>query len=282
MSTILVRAPEGAPLYFITHIHDITERRQTEDRVRQLNRELEAAVVQLEAANKELETFSYSVSHDLRAPLRSMDGFSQALLEDYRDRLDEEGKDALKRIRAASQRMGYLIDDLLKLSRVTRSELHLEPLNLSQLAQGIIKELSQAEPNRTVAVVVAPDLQATGDARLLRILLANLLGNAWKFTAHQPAPKIELGVLDNSSGPRPPTSNPRCPVFYVRDNGAGFDMAYVNKLFTAFQRLHGAEEFSGSGIGLATAQRIALRHGGKIWAQGTPGQGATFYFTLAP
>jgi PAS domain S-box-containing protein len=275
VSTILLRTPEGAPLYFITHIHDITERRQTEDRVRQLNRELEATVARLKTVNQELESFSYSVSHDLRAPLRSLDGFSQALLDDCRDRLDAQGQDYFNRVRAASQRMAQLIDDLLKLSRVTRSELHIESVNLTELARSVLLEIRQVEPDRTVAVTIAPGLQANGDARLLRILLINLLGNAWKFTSRRPGATIEFGILDNA-----PTPSPLTPVFYIRDNGAGFDMAYVGKLFAPFQRLHGAAEFPGSGIGLATAQRIVLRHGGRIWAKGTPGKGASFFFTL--
>jgi len=217
----------------------------------------------------------------------ALDGFSQALLDDYSRKLDPAAQDHLGRIRAASQRMAQLIDDLLKLSRVTRSELHLEPVDISELAQSVVRELSQAEPNRKVAVTITPDLPAFGDARLLRILLANLLGNAWKFTARRPDAAIEFGEIRESSSeippvPQSPAPRPLTSAFYVRDNGAGFDMAYVNKLFTPFQRLHGAEEFHGSGIGLATAQRIVLRHGGKIWAEGIPGKGATFYFTLAP
>jgi|GEM_PF-738311 PAS domain S-box-containing protein len=287
VSIFLLRTAQGTPQYFITHIFDITGRRIREERIRELNRELEKAIAQLETTNRELESFSYSVSHDLRAPLRSLDGFSQALLEDSAKQLDQSGRDHLNRIRAASQRMGQLIDDLLKLSRVTRSELHPESVNLSRLAQDIIDELSQAEPDRKITIIIAPDLHAVGDARLLRVLLANLLGNAWKFTSRRPDPVIEFGMRNADFGiPHSPFRNPHCdsrnPIFFVRDNGVGFDMTYISKLFNAFQRLHGIEDFPGSGIGLATAQRVVLRHEGQIWAQAVPDQGATFYFTLTP
>jgi signal transduction histidine kinase len=225
---------------------------------------------QLEAVNKELEAFSYSVSHDLRAPLRSIDGFSQALLEDYGDKLDPQGQDDLRRVRAATQRMAQLIDDMLNLSRVTRDEMCREELDLSALVRTIAIELRTAEPERQTDFAIADDIKANADARLLRILLENLLGNAWKFTGKRQEAKIEFGV-DRSNGN---------PVYFVRDDGAGFDMAYAGKLFGAFQRLHAMTEFKGTGIGLATVQRIAARHGGRVWAESKVEQGATFYFTL--
>ncbi|MBI4498822.1 MAG: GAF domain-containing protein [Chloroflexi bacterium] len=239
-----------------------------------LNAELEQRVVErtaaLEAANKELEAFAYSVSHDLRAPLRTIDGFSQALLEDYTDVVGDEGKDYLQRVRNASQHMARLIDDLLMLSRVTRSELHREPVDLSALARSIVAEFQERQPKRRVTVTVADGLAAEGDARLLRVALENLLGNAWKFTSKRADARIEFGV----------TRQDTTPVYYVRDNGVGFDMAYADKLFGAFQRLHSPTEFEGSGIGLATVQRVVRRHGGRIWADAAVNQGATFSFTL--
>jgi signal transduction histidine kinase len=236
------------------------------------SRELEDANHELEATNRELEAFSYSVSHDLRAPLRSIDGFSQILLEDYSEELDEEGKDYLSRVRAASQRMGRLIDDLLGLSRVTRSALRWVPVDLSAQAREIIADLCKRESERRVEVEVSDGLVAYGDARLLRVVLENLIGNAWKFTEKESEARIEFGV----------TRFTGAPVYYVSDNGAGFEMAYADKLFGAFQRLHGSEEFEGTGIGLATVQRVVHRHGGRIWAEGEVGRGATFFFTLGP
>jgi PAS domain S-box-containing protein len=224
----------------------------------------------LEAANAELKSFSYSVSHDLRAPLRAIDGFSQALVEDYADQLDEQGQAYLQRIRTASQRLGQLIDDMLKLARVTRSELHRSEVDLSAQAQAVATELQKARPRRDVELIIAPGLTAQADANLLRIVLENLLGNAWKFTSKQPRARIELGMTYHNGA----------TAYFIRDNGAGFDMAYAGKLFGAFQRLHTATEFEGTGIGLATVQRIIHRHGGRVWAEGVPGQGATFYFTI--
>jgi signal transduction histidine kinase len=236
-----------------------------------LVRRLHRRTAQLESTNKELEAFSYSVSHDLRAPLRSIDGFSLALLEDYGDRLDANGQDYLQRVRAATQRMGQLIDDLLSLARVTRSELHHEHVDLSVLTATIADELQRAHPDRQVEVIIAPGLVAHADARLLHVMLENLLGNAWKFTVKRPCATIEFGAVPCDGR----------VAYFVRDNGAGFDMAYADKLFGAFQRLHAMTEFSGTGVGLATVQRIVHRHGGRVWAEGAVEQGATFYFTLS-
>jgi PAS domain S-box-containing protein len=261
---------------------DITERkraevalRQSEQRFRQLNEELErkvaARTAALDATNRELEAFSYSVSHDLRAPLRSIDGFSQALLEDYADKLDADGKGHLQRVRASTQRMGALIDDLLNLSRVTRGEMRSEPVDLTGMAQALAAELKKSAPDREVEFVIADGLSAQGDPRLLRIVIDNLLGNAWKYTSKHPRARIEFGFAQNNGH----------SAYFVRDDGAGFDMAYADKLFGAFQRLHRQAEFSGTGIGLATVQRIMHRHGGRVWAEGEVEKGATFYFTLS-
>ncbi|WP_404783822.1 GAF domain-containing protein [Altericista sp. CCNU0014] len=252
---------------------EVLERQQAEQAVQTLNQGLQKAIVDLKAVNRELESFSYSVSHDLRAPLRSIDGFSQALLEDCSDRLDASGQDYLRRIRNATQRMGNLIDDLLNLSQVTRTEMNLEPVNLSLLVSSICTELQRSHPERQVEFVVQPGLSARADARLLQVLLMNLLNNAWKFSAKNPLARVEFGMMPAETD---------IPVYFVRDNGTGFDMAFSNKLFGPFQRLHSAIEFPGNGIGLATVQRIAHRHGGKVWAEGAVGEGATFYFTLKP
>jgi light-regulated signal transduction histidine kinase (bacteriophytochrome) len=235
------------------------------------NAELVQLTSKLEAANKELEAFSYSASHDLRAPLRSIDGFSQVLLEDYGSTMDALGQDYLQRIRMATQRMADLIDALLELSRVTRAELSRKPLDLTAMARIIAEELRRQEPARAVEFALAEDLTVSGDPRLLRVVLENLLGNAWKFTAKKEQTRIEIGSLRQPDG---------VLAYFVRDNGAGFDMQYAQKLFGAFQRLHRVGEFAGTGIGLATVQRIIHRHGGRIWAEGVVDHGATFYFTL--
>lgn len=260
---------------------DVSERKKAEQAVKTIQEELERRVIdrtaQLQAANKELEAFAYSVSHDLRAPLRSIDGFSQVLLEDYADVLDEQGKDHLNRVRRASRTMAQLIDDLLVLSRVTRREMQRETVDLSELALKVSKELQKTEPDRCVELIIEPGLAAEGDKRLLGLMLQNLLGNAWKFTGVREHPRIEFGMLDESGDDLGGNGK---PVYFVRDNGAGFEMAYVHKLFAPFQRLHRPSEFPGTGVGLATAQRIVLRHGGRIWGEGTVDGGATFYFTL--
>jgi signal transduction histidine kinase len=234
------------------------------------NRDLEETNRDLEGANRELEAFSYSVSHDLRAPLRSIEGFSQILLEDHAQGLDEEARGYLGRVRGASRRMALLIDDLLDLSRVTRSSLTRQTVNLSVLAREIAAEIEKSQPDRRVRFVIADGLAVRGDARLLRVMLENLLGNAFKFTQKEKEATVEFGAVTRNGG----------VAYYVRDNGVGFDEAYATKLFGAFQRLHGSEEFEGTGIGLATVQRIVQRHGGKVWAEGEVGKGASFFFTL--
>jgi signal transduction histidine kinase len=240
-------------------------------RAERASKDLEEANRELESANGELEAFSYSVSHDLRAPLRSIDGFSRILLEDYADRLDEEGEDFLGRVRAASKHMDTLIDDLLDLSRVSRGPLRREVIDLSVVATGIIQKLEASQPERKVRFIVEEGVVAFGDANLVAVALENLLGNAFKFTQKEDEATIEFGAISQRGGG---------VVYYVRDDGAGFDPRYADKLFGAFQRLHGPEEFEGTGIGLATVARIVHRHGGRVWAESEVGEGATFYFTL--
>ena len=259
----LVKDEQDRPVELIGLWMDITAQKLAQENVERTNTELTAT-------NKELEAFAYSVSHDLRAPLRGIDGFSNALLEDYHDKLDDTGKDYLKRVRAGTQRMGGLIDDLLKLSRMTRIDMRHQTLDLGAIARKIAAELRRGEPERRVDFEIAPGITAHGDSALMKAALDNLLRNSWKFTSLREQARIELGVTEQE-GER---------VYFVRDDGAGFDMAYADKLFGAFQRLHTSDEFEGAGIGLATVERIIRRHGGDVWAEGEVGKGATFYFTL--
>jgi PAS domain S-box-containing protein len=261
----IVRIRSGGPPVFAGYIRDITERRRAAES-EMLRREKEAA----EAANAELEAFSYSVAHDLRAPLRAIAGYSAALHEDHSDSFSDDAKHQLERIVAAGVRMGEIIDSLLSLARVARTPVQRQTVDLSVLAAGIVDQLRTTEPGRRVELVVPDPLVVRGDPQLLRVLLENLLSNAWKFTRKQPRPRIELGT----------TLVDARRAYFVRDNGAGFNMEYAAKLFTPFQRLHSAEQFEGTGVGLATVQRIVTRHGGRVWAEGSESQGATFYFTL--
>ncbi len=255
--------PDGKIIGTFGISRDITERKQAAVA-------LQKAKLELEAANKELEAFSYSVSHDLRAPLRSVDGFSQALLEDYGALLPLEARNFLERIRNSAQRMAELIDDLLDLSRVTRAPLKRVSVDLSKIAENTAAELKRNATYRNVRFIIASNLRADGDPHLLQIVLENLMNNAWKFTSKQEQAEIQFGSTYEDVN----------VIYFVRDNGAGFDMTYVNKLFGAFQRLHSMTEFPGTGVGLATIQRIIHRHGGRIWAEGAVNQGATFFFTL--
>jgi PAS domain S-box-containing protein len=254
---------------------DITERKKAEKELEKYREHLEELVhertIKLEASNKELEAFSYSASHDLRAPLRSIEGFSQALLEDYRDKLDIQGKDYLTRIKTATRRMADLIEDMMQLSRITRMEMNIEKVNLTLIARSVMSELQKSQPQRHVEISIADSLEDTADLRLMRIVLDNLLSNAWKFTERQAKAKIEFGLWKTEG---------RVKTYFIRDNGAGFDMAYSDKLFAPFQRLHADDEFPGTGIGLATVRRIINRHGGKVWAEGEIDKGASFYFSI--
>ena len=261
--------------HFVAVFDVITERKRAEEEIRRLNAGLERRVAertaQLEAANRELDAFSYSASHDLRAPLQTIDGFSRALQEDYGGKLDPEARDYLQRIRTASQHMAQLVDDLLRLSRLTRADMALEPVDLSALARSVADDLRARDPARVAVFDIAEGALVQGDRRLLRVLLENLFSNAWKFTSKQPRARIEFAIAERD-GQR---------VYCVRDDGAGFDMAHVGKLFIPFQRLHAASDFPGNGIGLATVQRVILRHGGRSWVEAAPGKGAAFYFTIS-
>jgi PAS domain S-box-containing protein len=241
------------------------------DAVKLTEHVLRCANLEMDASNRELETFSYSVAHDLRSPLRAIDGFSQAILEDNADQLDADGKTNFARVRAASQRMGHLIDGLLSLSRLSRADLRRGRIDVTRAARAIGERLRESDEQRKVDFVVEDGLTADGDGSLVNAVLENLLANAWKFTSQQPKARIDVGATSKDT---------QQPVFFVRDNGAGFDMAHAGKLFGAFQRLHGASEFPGTGIGLATVQRIVRRHGGQAWAEGEVAHGATFFFTL--
>jgi signal transduction histidine kinase len=254
---------------------EISKRKQAEETIHKLNAELEQRVrdrtTQLEASNRELESVSYSVSHDLRSPLRSIDGFSQALIEEYGDKLNDTGKGYLERVRKATQKMGFLIDGLLNLLKVIRSEFKPEFIALSTMVRDIAATFQKNNPERIVDVVVQEGIMVRGDPNLLKIVIENLLDNAWKFTNNTPHPRIEFGRIERDGS----------TACFIRDNGVGFDMAYAGKLFGAFQRLHTTEEIAGTGIGLATVKRIINRHGGHVWAEGEIGKGATFYFTLS-
>lgn len=251
-------------------IRDVTKRKLIEADIQKLNEDLKQRAAQLETVNKELESFSYSVSHDLRAPLRSIDGFSHAILEDYGEQIPAEARDHLHRVRNAAQRMAELIDDLLNLSRISRSTLQPKFFNLSAAVEDIAQSLQKIHTDRNINFTIAPDLMVEGDPRLLQIALENLLNNACKFTSKCDLAVIEFGQLDKAKE----------RTFYIRDNGAGFNMAYVEKLFGVFQRLHAVTDYPGTGVGLATVQRIIKIHGGHIWAEGEEGKGAIFYFTL--
>jgi PAS domain S-box-containing protein len=273
-----IREPDEGLMHLLSsvaaHIGQFIRRAQAEQEILELNRELEYRVrertAQLLESNDQLESFSYSVSHDLRGPLRGIDGFSQLMLEDYGPELDERAHDYLTRIRSAARRMGGLIDDLLELSRISRTELTRKAVDLGALAWQIAKELVESEPGRKVEFVIAENLIARCDPRLIRIALENLIMNSWKFTEKVAMPRIEVGSIPRSGG----------TAYFVRDNGAGFDMAYADRLFEPFQRLHSPSEYEGSGVGLTTVRRIVVRHGGEIWAESAPDSGATFFFTL--
>ena len=266
--------PEGSKFSFTAFLRDITERKRSEQAILELNRDLENKVqertLHLEALNQELESFSYSVSHDLRSPLRAIAGFSQALMEDFGNRLDPVAQGYLVRIQAAAGRMALLIDDLLQLARVSKAPLNPEAFDLGELAQSVMAELEESGSGRKITLEVDHPLPVRGDPKLLRVLVFNLLDNARKFTSRNPEARIHVGqsIQDGE------------PAYHFADNGVGFDMEYANKLFVPFQRLHDSRDFEGTGVGLATVHRIVLRHGGRIWVQSQPGRGTTFYLHL--
>jgi PAS domain S-box-containing protein len=266
----VIRNKSKKPIRMVGIVQDITHKKETEEKIKKLNEDLFRYSLELTAINKELEAFSYSVSHDLRAPLRSIDGFGEALLEEYSDKLDDVGRDYLHRVRNATQKMGRIIDDLLKLSRITRSPVNHDLVNLTDLSQSIVNELQSNDSKRKVTIHIEKNLTAVADKDLMYIALENLIGNAWKFTSKKQHAIIKIGK----------TTNKNKTVFFIRDNGAGFDMKYAKKLFVPFQRLHSDSEFPGIGIGLGIVNRVIHRHGGEIWAKGKKDQGATFYFTL--
>jgi light-regulated signal transduction histidine kinase (bacteriophytochrome) len=262
------RNAQGEAIRMIGMNIDITNQKRAEAKLRETS-------AQLSASNRELEAFAYSVSHDLRSPLRAIDGFSKALLEDYGDKFDADAKDYFDRIRSNVARMGTLIDDLLSLSRVSRSEIEYRKVNLSILVQEQLDELQTTDPQRQVEIEIAPNVWVSADPSLMRVVVSNLIQNAWKFTSHHATARIEFGMLASENQ----QENEQF-TYFIRDNGAGFDMNYVKKLFGVFQRLHNTNEFAGTGIGLATVQRVIHRHGGRVWAEGAVEKGATIYFTL--
>jgi PAS domain S-box-containing protein len=262
--------PNGSVSSILAIASDITERKKAEEALRSAHAELQRRAYEYEAINRELEAFSYTVSHDLKAPLRSIEGFTRAILEDYADKLDSTGRDYLMRVRSGAQRMNQLIEAMLKMARLTRGEIHENSVDLSSLAQVIAHELTAQEPQRRVEFVIAERIRVNGDAEMLRVMLQNLMDNAWKFTSRHTAATIEFGVTDMEGR----------TVCFVRDDGAGFDMEFAGKLFMPFKRLHAESDFPGLGIGLAIAHRIVMRHNGRMWARSAPEKGATFYFTL--
>jgi len=310
-SVVFSRDSEGLITQVLGSARDITEKKLAEQERESLIEKLKKSNTELAAVNKELEAYSYTISHDLRAPLRSIEGFSKAIMDDYADKLDATGRDYFFRVTSASHRMSQLIDALLTMSRLTQSEIKEKVVNLSDTVRVIAHELTQSQPERTVEFVIAERVSANGDPDMLRIVLENLLNNAWKFTSKHLAARIEFGVLncvemtEDSKSRNTPGVIPACresffkkdagqagmtniaqaelvdkPIYFVRDDGAGFDMSFADKLFNPFRRFHAEAEFPGLGIGLATAQKIIIRHGGKIWAESDVGKGATFYFTL--
>lgn len=251
-------------------LRDITERKQADRNITKLNKDLLAKNAELESANKELDSIAHSVSHELRAPLRSMSGFAKILREDYADKLDEQGNDYLDRVFNGSEKMTLRIEALLHLARLSRQDIELTRVNLTSVASSVVYDLGAADSDRGVEVKIAEGLTATADLALVKVALANLFGNAWKFTSKTPDARIEFGTMDKEGK----------TVYFIRDNGAGFDPTYADKMFQPFHRFHSDNEFEGTGIGLSIVERVIRRHGGRIWAEGSPGKGATFYFTL--